>query len=107
MPRSNRRGKLRRRQYLGCDAAIFFHGGRDQCVALESARAVTSVQDLGPARQRTSSGAADLSPGTSGKPWKGRDLLSDLTAAVASDLFPEAAGQFRMCFAQQKEDYQS
>src|SRR5438874_12244684 len=107
MPQSNRRGRLRRRQYLGCDAAIFFHGGRDQCVALESARVVTSVPDLGLARARKSSGAGDLSPGTSGKSWKGRDLLSDLTAAVASHPFPEAAGQFRRCFAQQKEEYRS
>ena len=55
------------------------------------ARALASVQGLRPARERKSNGAWDLSPGTSGKSWKDRDLLLDLTGAVAAARCPKAA----------------
>ena len=61
------------------------------CAAPGLARALASVPGLRPARERTSNGALDLSPDTSDKSWKDRDLFSDLTGAVAAARCPSSS----------------
>jgi len=69
-------------------------------------RALASVQDLRPARERKSSGAADLFRGTSSRWLPGRDLLLDLRGAVVAAQCPKPAGPFQRLFRQQKVDGQ-
>src|SRR5207244_409880 len=68
------------------------------------AHAAAIVQGLRPARAQKRNGAEDPSRGTSGRSWKGRDLLSDSRFAVAVAPFPKPAAQFRKLSSRQKED---
>src|SRR5262245_61351540 len=68
----------------------------------ELVRRDKSVPNLRPAREPTSNGAADVSPGTSSKSLKDRDLLWDLTGAVVAVRCLGAVGSFRKLFLQRK-----
>src|SRR6266536_780059 len=81
----------RQPQQLDFVAAIFYLAQQLRCAGLGLARALASAQDLRPTRERKGNGAAALSPDTSSRLWKGRDLLSDSTGAVTAARFPGVA----------------
>ena len=91
----SQREKLQRQALLGLRCSHFFPRAQNPSVGLGSARVAASVPDLRPARAQKNSDAGDLSPGTLGRSWKDRDLLSDLRVAVDAAQFPKPAEQFR------------
>src|SRR5262249_30796992 len=82
-------------------ASISYRESELQCVAPESACALASVPDLQRARERKSNDALDLSPNTSGKSWRDRDLSCGLTPAVCAVQCSAATGLFRTLFHRQ------
>src|SRR5436189_3318783 len=99
--RPARSGTLQVARRLDCVAPISSLERKLQCAAPESVRALASVRDLQPARERNSTGALDLSPGTSGKSLKDRDLLSGSIDAAGAARCPVTAGSSRRVFLQQ------
>src|SRR5213079_2057951 len=72
----------------------FFPRVKTQCVVPELVRALASVPNLPRARERTSNGALNLSPNTSDRLWKARDLFSDSRGAVGEVRFPRPGERF-------------
>src|SRR5439155_11541755 len=81
-------------RWLDCVAPISLLARKLPCAAPESVRALASVRDLRLARERTSSDALDLSPDTSDKLLRGRDLFSDLRSVDFAALYHKVSVWF-------------